>query len=65
MYRYKFVKIKINRWKGQPEVDYRQIIEENASEGWGLVQIFAPPISGFGAADHFELILEKYIENPN
>jgi len=59
MYQYEFVKIKINRWKGQPQEDYKKIIEDYALNGWRLVQIFAPPISGFGAADHFEMIFEK------
>ncbi len=39
--------------------DYHEIIEGHAKEGWRLVQIFAPPIKGYGIADYFELIFEK------
>lgn len=60
MYQYEFVKVEVNRWKGKPKENYKQIIEEYASDGWRLVQIFAPPISGYGSADHFELIFEKH-----
>jgi hypothetical protein len=41
--------------------DYHEVIEEHAKEGWRLVQIFAPPIKGYGIADYFELIFEKTV----
>jgi len=60
MYEYKFIKVEVNRWKGKPKEDYKEIIEKYSQQGWKLVQIFAPPISGYGAADYFDIILEKY-----
>jgi hypothetical protein len=61
-YEYKFVKIKV-KWgwsgAGKPEQDYHQIILQQADEGWRLVQIFAPPIWGWGQAAFYELIFER------
>ncbi len=65
MYEYEFVKIYI-RYRAfamtqkLPE-DYHEVIEKHAKEGWRLVQIFAPPIKGYGIADYFEMIFEKEI----
>ncbi|MEH7079104.1 DUF4177 domain-containing protein, partial [Bacillus velezensis] len=56
MYEYKFIKVEVNRWKGKPKEDYKEIIEKYSQQGWKLVQIFAPPISGYGAADYFDII---------
>ena len=61
MYEYKFVKIDL---KGilppkSPVEDYHKIIEENAIEGWRLVQIFAPVVSAGPFAPYYELIFEK------
>ena len=47
-------------FKGRtPREDYHRIIEDHAFEGWRLVQIFAPPISGYGVAVSYELIFER------
>lgn len=43
----------------KPNEDYHDVIEEHARNGWRLVQIFAPAISGYGAAKFYELIFEK------
>ncbi|KUO53635.1 MAG: hypothetical protein APF76_11905 [Desulfitibacter sp. BRH_c19] len=61
MYEYRFIKIKLKSgFKGRkPEEDYHEIIEQYAREGWRLVQIFAPAISGYGAAEFYELIFER------
>lgn len=61
MYEYKFVQISLKAgFKGRrPLGNYHQIIEEHAREGWRLVQVFAPAISGYGAAEYYELIFEK------
>ncbi|SCY81649.1 DUF4177 domain-containing protein [Alkaliphilus peptidifermentans] len=61
MYEYMFIKIDLNtNWKGRsPVEDYHKVIEQHASEGWRLVQVFAPPISGYGVAEFHELIFEK------
>lgn len=61
MYDYRFVRIKTKQGFGEvkPEKDYQEIVEEYASLGWRLVQIFAPPLSGPGIAPYLELIFEK------
>ncbi|ASF30759.1 MULTISPECIES: DUF4177 domain-containing protein [Bacillus amyloliquefaciens group] len=59
MYQYKFVRVEVNRWKGQPKEDYKEIIENYAERGWRFTQIFAPAISGYGAANYFDIIFEK------
>lgn len=59
MYEYKFVRIQLSFFLKKPQEDYHWLIEEHARQGWRLVQIFAPPISGYGAASYFELVLER------
>jgi hypothetical protein len=39
--------------------DYREIIKEKAKEGWRLVQVFAPPIEGYGVIKFVDLIFER------
>ncbi len=39
--------------------DYREIIKEKAREGWRLVQIFAPPLEGYGTIKFVDLIFER------
>jgi len=66
-YEYKFIKInvKIHAFKGaEPKEDYRQIVDQHARDGWRLVQIFAPPIKGYGYADFYELIFEREVSLP-
>ena len=60
-YEYKFVKVELKSgWStDEPKENYRRIIEEQAQEGWRLVQIFAPSTSGTGWASYFELIFER------
>lgn len=59
MYEYKFITIPLSTWSRKPKEDYHRVIEEYAANGWRLVQIFAPAISGYGAAKEFELIFER------
>ncbi|WP_436513748.1 DUF4177 domain-containing protein [Clostridium thermobutyricum] len=60
MYEYKFIKLEIKGlFSIEPKQDYHKIIEENAREGWRLVQIFAPPLGTEGKAYYYELIFEK------
>ena len=61
MYEYKFVRIDLSSWKKEPKDDYHEIVEAHAREGWKLLQIFAPNVSGYGVASFFELIFEKKI----
>lgn len=67
MYEYKFVKDELVLTfssKKEPVYDYHKIIEENAKEGWRLVQIFSPAIgTGFGGnVNYFELIFEREVK---
>lgn len=57
MYDYKFVKVEVNNWKGEPKEDYKRIIAEHAEDGWKFVQIFAPSIAGY--AQYFDIIFER------
>ncbi len=61
MYEYKFVKISLKSGflKAKPRKDYHEVIDDHASMGWRLVQIFAPSTSGYGASSYFELIFER------
>jgi hypothetical protein len=63
MFEYKFVKINVDykpfATNQKTVEDYHEVIEENAKDGWRLVQIFAPPVKGYGLADYFELIFER------
>lgn len=61
MYEYDFVEIRLKTgWKGrQPQEDYREVIARRARDGWRLVQIFAPPVAGYGAAVSYELVFER------
>lgn len=61
MYEYDVVTIPLKGTiKGKvPKEDYHEIIQNYAKEGWRLVQIFAPPIAGYGVATFYELIFER------
>ena len=58
-YEYKFVKLELKSgWRTDtPEEDYHKIVEDHATEGWRLVQLFAPAMSGTGWASFIELPL--------
>jgi predicted metal-dependent RNase len=58
-YKYVIVELSSGMLKKSPKLDYHQAINEDAKEGWRFVQIFAPAISGYGAANHYELIFER------
>jgi len=59
MYEYKFVKVDISSWTGNPKENHQEIIAEHAKDGWRLVQIFAPAVKGTGFATYFEIIFER------
>ena len=42
---------------------YQAAVQQHASEGWRLVQIFAPSIGMPGVPSYFELILERPVSN--
>lgn len=62
MYEYKFVKIELSSWNNKPAEDHQVIIKNHAEDGWRFVQIFAPPIKGYGIAAYFEIIFERPID---
>ena len=60
-YEYKFVRLGegIMGVKKSARQGYQQAISEHASDGWRLVQIFAPAIAGYGSAKYYEIIFER------
>ncbi len=56
---YKFIRLNIGLFAGEPQENYYKIVDDNAKDGWNLIQIFAPPIAGYGRAKFYELIFEK------
>jgi len=65
MYEYKFVRVDVGGvFTRKPKLDHHRLIEQNAENGWRLVQIFAPAVSAGmgGVPDYFELIFEKEVE---
>jgi hypothetical protein len=60
-FEYKFVRVELKSgWRTDtPKEDYHRIVEDHATDGWRLCQIFAPPTSGTGWASFLELILER------
>lgn len=60
MYKYKFVKIEMEATETvRAKEDYKEIVKEQAKEGWRLVQVVTPPTGFHGMAEYFELIFEK------
>ena len=64
-YEYKFVRIgeyagsAVFGVRDRDRNAYEDIVHEHASDGWRLVQIFAPGVAAFGAAKYYELIFER------
>ena len=48
---------------GRAAAAYQDTIRDEAQDGWHFVQVFAPPIAGFGAAPWIDLIFEREIES--
>jgi hypothetical protein len=65
-YEYKFVRLGegILGARRAAEQDYQKSVHEHASEGWRLVQVFAPSTGVDGWAKYYELILERPVQNP-
>lgn len=59
MKEYKKIRIDLSAWGREPKRDYIELANEEANNGWKLVQVFAPAIAGYGAAKYFELIFER------
>ena len=60
-YEYEFVRLGEGMMgvKKSAKQQYQQVIHDHAREGWRLVQVFAPPIAGYGSAKYFEIIFER------
>ena len=64
-FEYKFVRLGECRTSalfgpnGEGRKTYRSVVEDQARDGWRLVQIFAPGVAAFGAAKYYELIFER------
>ncbi len=61
MYEYKFVKVKLSGFKLEPEEDYEVMVSNYAKEGWRLMQVLAPPTTGYGIAGYYEFVFERQI----
>ncbi|WP_028560524.1 DUF4177 domain-containing protein [Paenibacillus pinihumi] len=59
MYEYKFVKIEFTRISSKPKVNYQDVIEEHAREGWRFVQLLAPGMAINGVGSYYDLIFER------
>lgn len=60
-YEYEFVRLG-EGWlhaDSQAEQSYREVVKEYASNGWRLVQVFAPSLGARGLAKFYELIFER------
>jgi hypothetical protein len=62
-YEYKFVRLGegMIMAKSKAEDRYQHQIHTHASEGWRLVQIFAPSMGAYGSAKYYELIFEREV----
>ena len=60
-YEYEFVRLGegVMGVQKSAKQQYQQVIHDHAREGWRLVQVFAPPIAGYGSAKYFEIIFER------
>lgn len=64
MFEYKFVKIEFKKISGNPNEDYREVINSHAEQGWRFVQIFSPDFatSGVAVGSYYELIFERSLK---
>ena len=62
-YEYKFVRLGegVFMVKSKAKDQYQREIHAHASEGWRLVQIFAPSVGIEGWAKYYELIFEREV----
>lgn len=65
-YEYDFVSIELTSrsfsLSQHPAEDYHEVVRQRASEGWRLVQAFAPGLSVYGQPKQFELIFERPVD---
>jgi hypothetical protein len=63
-YEYKFVRLG-EGWtavRSSGKDEYQNTVHQYASQGWRLVQVFAPGIGVYGTAKYYELIFEREVE---
>lgn len=62
-YEYKFVRLGegLGGVKDKAVKEYQNVIEENARNGWRLVQVFAPSLAAYGTGKFIEVIFEKEV----
>lgn len=60
-YEYKFVSLSLKRhlWRRRLLDDYQAIVHSHATDGWRLVQAFAPGVGIYGVAVQMDLIFER------
>lgn len=61
MFEYQFIRIDFKRLSGNPKEDYRDVITQQAADGWRFIQLVAPDFvtSGVGVGSYYELIFER------
>lgn len=64
MKEYKKIRIDLTTWGRNAKKDYIEVANQEALNGWKLIQVFAPAISGYGSATYFELIFEREKKEP-
>ncbi|WCK56948.1 DUF4177 domain-containing protein (plasmid) [Aneurinibacillus sp. Ricciae_BoGa-3] len=63
MYEYKIIKIELSGiFNATPKEEYTKIIAEYSSQGWRLVQIFAPGVANNGLPKFYDVIFERAIQ---
>ena len=62
-YEYKFVRLGEGFLRARKEAreTYQDVIHQHATEGWRLVQIFAPGIGTYGSAKYYEIVFERQL----
>ena len=60
-YEYKFVRLGEGWFTAKSEATrgYQSVVHRHARDGWRRVQVFAPGLGAYGAAQYYELIFEK------
>jgi hypothetical protein len=59
-YEYKFIRLGHGLlWPKSVAETYKEVINQNAKEGWRLIQVFAPSRTILGIANFHEVILER------
>ncbi len=59
-YEYKFIRLGHGLlWPKSVAETYKDVINQNAKEGWRLIQVFAPSRTILGIANFHEVILER------